>query len=80
MSEGSPTRTNKSQSMWTKLDGGCDVMASTASSNFKTSKLLNLKSVLIFLHLCVFRELRQLRACFNALDADGSGAIGIEEL
>lgn len=55
-------------------------MASTASSNFKTSKLLNLKSVLIFLHLCVFRELRQLKACFNALDADGSGAIGIEEL
>jgi Ca2+-binding EF-hand superfamily protein len=30
--------------------------------------------------LILFRQIRKLRECFNSLDNDGSGAIGVEEL
>lgn len=40
-------------------------------SNFKTEKTES--------HL-FYRELRKLKDCFNSLDADGGGTIGLEEL
>lgn len=30
--------------------------------------------------LILFSQIRKLRECFNSLDNDGSGAIGVEEL
>ena len=36
----------------------------------------------IILTLCVFvtRQIRRLKECFNSLDEDGSGSIGVEEI
>ena len=50
-------------------------MGNGACSSSRTSKLDNSRS-----NGAVYRELRKLKECFLALDADGSGSIGVEEL